>query len=121
MLPTTCGGDARQVILMQALHDDDDGPRLLIVRRETRVPPYQSITRRRAAPTSLFGLERIVDDDRSAPSVSVPPTEWRGPAASGGDELGAGSFLGAYRKLPIPGRIDDHAELAMSSAANSLE
>jgi hypothetical protein len=68
---------SRKVVLVQALHDDDDGTVLLVVEAQTRVPAYQSITRRRAgcdiASSALSGSSTTM---RSAPRpVSVPPME----------------------------------------------
>src|SRR5439155_21573316 len=49
MLPTTLSEEMPgKVILMQALHDHDDGTSLLIVEARDQGAPYQSITRRRA-------------------------------------------------------------------------
>ena len=65
------------VILMQALHDHDDGTVLLVVEARHQGAGDQSITRRRAssdiASSALSGSSTMM---RSAPRpVRVPPTE----------------------------------------------
>ena len=93
-------------------------PVRLSLRRETRVPPYQSITFLRATSDwSLVGVEGIVDDDRIAAASGQRPAD-RGrisAAAPGRDEFLRGLFfpLRAGKELRVPGRLDDLSKLPM--------
>src|SRR5262245_31322638 len=100
-----------KVILMQALHDHDNGTSLLVIetRDQGATEPLDHPPARRLR-HCLFGLDRTVDDDE----VGSPPRERAADgsgvaaAAGGGDELGAGILCGAHGREegPIPRRID---------------
>ena len=119
VLPTTLTKQMTgKVVLVQALHDHDDGAVLLVVEARHQgagIPvdhPLAGRLRHR-----LFGLERIVDDDEVGAAAGERAADRGGVAAAAGgrDELGAAIPCGPHGREqgPIPRRIDDHAELAM--------
>src|SRR6266567_1361552 len=66
-----------QVLLVQSLHHHHDCARFLVIKRETRLPAYQSITRFLAgSDCASFAFNGSSTIMRSAPRpVSVPPTD----------------------------------------------
>ena len=117
---------AGKVVLVQALHDDDDGTVLLVVEARDQgagVPvdhPLAGRLRHR-----LFGLERIVDDDEVGPAPGERAADRGGVAAAAGrgDELGAGILCGPHagNSARYQGASMTMRNWRCSSAANSLE
>src|SRR5260221_10132872 len=100
-----------KVILMQALHDNDDGTVLLVVEARDQgagVPVDHPATRRLRH--RLFGLERVVDDDEVGPPSRERAADGGGVAAAagGGDELGTRILCRPHgrEERSIPRRID---------------
>ena len=109
---------ARQIVLVQPVHDQHDRPAVLVVQPavERMVKPFVGALAVRVR-QCLLGLERIVDDDNVRTAAGQHPADRGGDAAAlcGGLEFGHRLPLrrqSRWEDLPVPVAGDDPTAIA---------